>query len=125
MEWLQARVTEIRSHMTPEDEGSHWSLFFDDPRAAPVVASAVDGAMKQMDDDLLRTIARIIGEVPAPACLVAVIRWDGTPRPGDHRMWRDLQFLMRDTDTRLLGLAVVGASTHWACDIASDLDTAA
>ena len=125
MGWLEARVAEIRQRMTPDDDGSHWSMFFDDPHDAPVIASAVDGAMNEMDDCLLRSIARIIAEVPAPACLVAVIRQGGTPRPEDHQMWRDLKLQMRNSDKRLLGFVVVGASASWSCDVDGDLDTAA
>jgi hypothetical protein len=125
VDWIEARVAEIRRRTTPADEGSHWSLFFDDPHGAPVIASAVDGAMKEMDESLLRSIARIIAEVPAPACLVAVIRQDGMPRPEDHLMWWDLQLLMRNKPKRLLGFVVIGASTFWPCDLDDDLDTAA
>lgn len=125
MEWLQARVTEIRHRMAPDDEGSHWSLFFADAHDAPVIACAIDGGMAELDALVLRSIARIVDDVPAPACLVAVIRHDGKPRPEDHRMWRDLQLLLRESDKRLLGFVVVGATTSWACDVAGDLDTAA
>src|SRR3954454_3183419 len=123
MNWLEARVGEIRDLLTPSDEGSHWSLFFSHPLGEPVVAAVVDGAMAEMDSELLRGLMEIIGGVPAAACLVAVIRGDGKPRPEDHQMWHDLRALMSGTNKRLLGFVVVGTKAHWSADC-GDLDTA-
>ena len=122
--WLEEMVTEIRERMTPEDEASLWTLFFDDPAGEPLAASAIDNAMNEMDDDGLGRFAWVTQSIGANACLFAVIRSDGKPRPEDRRAWRKLSALLANASTQLLGFVVVGKSAHWAATT-DDLGTAA
>lgn len=112
-EWLGERVREIRERVTPDDEASLWTLFFDDPVGKPVLAQAVDRGDNQLDADWLPNFARLLELVGAAACLLAIIRRDGRPRPQDQQLWRDLQVLVRGGRCRVLGFLVVGATTHW------------
>jgi hypothetical protein len=123
--WLDTRVAEIRERLTRGDEASLWTLFFADPDGEPVVASAVDNAMNEIDIELVRRLAQIADGVSATACLFVVIRRDGRPRPEDRQLWRDLRVLLRGSSTRLLGFAVVGTSSYWAPECDDDLGSVA
>jgi hypothetical protein len=123
--WLDARVAEIRERVAPDDEASLWTLFFSDPDGEPTVASAVTNAMNEIDIELVRRFAAIVDGVSATACLFAVVRDDGRPRPEDRQLWRDLRVLLRESSTRLLGFAVVGATSYWVPEYDDDLGTAA
>ena len=111
--WLKETVAEIRERMTSDDEASLWTLFFDNPEGEPLLASAIDNAMNEMDDDGLRKFAWITKSIGVTAVLFAVIRADGKPRPEDRRTWRKLSALLADGSTQLLGFVVVGVATYW------------
>lgn len=123
-EWLDDRIREIRERMMPDDEASLWTLIFDDPAGEPLLASAFEGAMSRLDLDWLSNFARILEEVGAAAYLLAVIRHDGRPRPEDQQLWRELQVLLRDGASLLLGFVVVGAKRFW-CAPGSEAPAAA
>ena len=123
--WIGARVAEIRERITAADEASLWTLFFADCSGEPTIASAVDGAMDEMDLDLLRRIAEIASQVGAEGCLFAVIREDGRPRSQDAQAWRDLEVLMRGAGTSLLGFVVVGRTSYWVAGPEGDFGSAA
>lgn len=124
--WLSQTIDEIRDRVMPDDEGSLWLLFFDEPLCEPLVGAAFDGAMAHVDSEMTRNIALIIDTAPADAVLVAVPRRDGAPRPVDRQFWRDLRALRDDVAPRLLDLVVVGDRQHWSAQKADgDLGTAA
>lgn len=123
--WLDHRIAEVREKLTPADEASLWTLFFHVLQGQPAVACAIDGAMDEMDLDLLRKYAAIVNGVPAAGCLLAVIRADGRPRPADRQLWRDVRVLLRDSSTRLLGFVVVGTTAYWSAEADGDLGSAA
>jgi hypothetical protein len=111
--WLQTRIVEIRERMTSADEGSLWTLFFDDPQGAPVIAHAIDGGA-ETELNWLPNYAQVLGGVGAAACLLAVVRRDGRPKPEDRQLWRELQVLLRGTsDIKVLGFLVVGTAAFW------------
>src|SRR5436189_4002921 len=112
--WLDECVAQVRGRMSSADEGSLWTLFFADPAGEPIVASAVEQAMNEMDLVLLRRLAEVATGVGATACLFAIIRRDGRPRTEDRKTWRDLQVLLRNGSTTLLGVVVVGETSWWA-----------
>lgn len=124
-QWLENQIAEIRELMRLEDEASLWTLFFDEPEGAPAVTSVIDGAMAELDRELLRRYSAVTASVGAAAVLVAVIRRDGRPRTEDRQLWRDLRDLLRDGPTRLLAFVVVGTASHWAAASDGDLGTAA
>ena len=124
-EWLEDRVVQIRERMTPDDEASLWTLFFDDPEGEPAVASVIDGAMHEMNLELVRRFAEVTADVGALAVLFAVIRRDGYPRPEDRQLWRRLRVLLSNRTTRTLGFVVVGQASWWAATGDSDLGTVA
>jgi hypothetical protein len=123
--WLSETIVEIRQRLQPNDEGSLWLLFFDEPLREPLVATAFDDAMAHIEGQLTRNIAHIIDGTPADAVLVAVPRRDGAPRPVDRQLWRDLRALRNGIRPRLLDLVVVGDSRHWSAEGHGDLGTAA
>jgi hypothetical protein len=112
--WLVERVEEIRARITAADEASLWTLFFSELTGEPAVASAIDGAMNEMDLELLRRLVEIADGVGAEGCLFAVIRHEGRPQPVDLQAWRDLRVLLRGATTRVLGFVVVGATLAWS-----------
>ena len=112
--WLVERVQEVRARITPADEASLWTLFFSELDGEPIVASAVVGAMNEMDLELLRRLVEIAEGVGAEGCLFAVIRHDGRPQPVDIEAWRALRVLLRGARTKVLGFVVVGATLAWA-----------
>jgi hypothetical protein len=122
---LRETIDGIRERLQPNDEGSLWLLFFDEPLREPVVATAFDDAMAHVDTRLTRNIAQIIDGTGSDAALVAIPRHSGTPRPVDRRLWRDLRALRDRIQPRLLDLVVVGDSRHWSAEGHGDLDTAA
>ena len=124
-EWLEARVANIREHMTSDDEASLWTLFFDDPEGEPVMASVIDGAMDDIDLRLVRRLAEVTAKAGAAATLIAVTRGDGQPRPEDRDLWRDLRAQLHAHPTRLLGFVVVGPTTHWVATGDGHVGTAA
>ena len=114
--WLKVTIDEIRERLQPNDEGSLWLLFFDEPLLEPLVATAYDDAMAHVDARLTENIAKIIDAVPADAVLVAVPRRDGAPGPLDRQLWRDLGALRHGFRPRLLDLVVVGETGHWSAE---------
>lgn len=101
-----------------------WTLFFSDSNGEPVLSSVIDGAMNEMDLDLMRRYAEVTAAVGAMAVLVAVIRRDGQPRREDLQLWRDLRVLL-DSETQLLEFVVVGLTSDWATTRDGDFGTAA
>jgi hypothetical protein len=112
-QWFDARVREIRERMTARDEASLWTLFFEDPYGVPLVAQVIDGAMSQPDRGWLPNFARVLEGVGASACLLAVIRHDGRPRPEDRKLWSDLQVLPIGGESLMLGFVIVGTTSYW------------
>jgi hypothetical protein len=112
-QWLGDRVGEVRALMTPEDEASLWTMFFQHPRGEPVIVNAIHGAMNEPDTSWLANFTRILERVGAAAHLFVVIRNDGRPRVCDQRLWCRLQRLPHGSHGSQLGLIVVGPATWW------------
>jgi hypothetical protein len=110
---LNEALQVIRGQMTPGDEGSLWTLFYDDPDGTPVIAQAIDGGADQLDSEWLRNFASVLGLVDATAYLFAIIRNGGWPHPSDQQLWRNLRVLLQDSRCQILGFLVVGENTHW------------
>ena len=110
---LNEALQAIRKQMTPDDEGSLWTLLFDDPAGMPVIAQVIDGGADQLDSEWLRIFASVLDLVDAPAYLFAIIRSGGWPHPSDQQLWRNLRVLLQDSRCQILGLLVVGENTHW------------
>jgi hypothetical protein len=117
--WIDERVAELRSLASHDDEGPLWIMFFDDPHGAPVMATTVDDAMAHLDQVLLRNLAWILGELPAKAALFLIPRDDGQPRPVDRQIWSELNARVHGP-IELLDLIVVGASSYWSAQTASN-----
>ena len=111
--WRGERIAEIRGRLVANDEGALWLLFLDDPYGEPIFASAIDGAMAEMDAQLTRNVAAIINELGVKAVLLAVPRRDGRPLSVDRQLWSDLQILV-DSSTELVDLLVVGRESFWS-----------
>jgi hypothetical protein len=111
-------VDELRSLASHDDEGSLWIMLFEDPHAAPVMATTVDDAMANLDEVLLSNLARILGGLPAKAALLIIPRDDGRPRPVDRRLWSEVNARVHGP-IELLDLIVVGRSSYWSAQTAS------
>ena len=121
---LDAQIRGIRELMTADDDGSLWTLFFEDPNDGPVMAHVIDDAMRQPDRRWLPNFARVLERVDAWAYLLAVIRDDGRPRPEDRELWTELQALLGSHNCRVLGFLVVGTTSVW-CAPGGDAPAAA
>lgn len=111
--WLNARVEEIRERLAATDEGSLWLLLFDDPLGEPVLASAIDGAMAQMDPLMESNVAKIINELPVTGVLLAIPRRSGHPLAVDRQLCSALP-LRIDPSTELIDVVIIGATNHWS-----------
>jgi hypothetical protein len=110
--WLNDRVGEVRSQLGLSDEGAVWALFFENPCGAPINACAIDDAIEQMDDTLIRTLANVIDEGPWAACLIMIPRRSGVPLAADHQFWSRLH--ESSQTSKLIGQVVVGESRYWS-----------
>ncbi len=108
--WRDDRVQEIRQRLAPQDEGSLWIFYLEDPYGEALLASAVADAMAQMDRHMTENLAMIITSVAPKAVLLVVPRSDGKPLAVDSQLWRDLQDLLSGSTTELTDLLVVGRS---------------
>lgn len=113
-DWREDRAREIRTQLNPQDEGSLWVLFLDDPHGPPLLATPIEGAMDEMDGQLAGNLAMIINKVGSKAVLLAVPRRRGTPHKHDRQLWRDMQELLADSSIELLDLLVVGPRHTWS-----------
>lgn len=111
--WLADRVAEIRTRLMPGDEGSLWILWLDGPQGEPVLACGIEGAMAELDDELVKNLATTIEEVGAAAVLLAVPRRVGVPDAVDRRLWSELRAQVR-ASVKIVDLVVVGKSQHWS-----------
>ena len=111
--WRDERIQEIRDRLVANDEGALWLFFLDDPYGAPILASAIDGAMAEMDAQLTRNVAMIVNQLAVKAVLLAIPRKNGTPQAADRKLWSDLQILL-DSSTELVDLLVVGPDSYWS-----------
>lgn len=112
--WHEERAREIRTALQPQDEGSLWVLFFDDPREAPLLAAPLEGAMSKIDHQLAVNLAMVINEVGSHAVLLAVPRRRGLPAEPDHRLWQQLCELLAHSPVEVLDLLVVGSEGLWS-----------
>jgi DNA repair protein RadC len=111
--WRDERIQEIRDRLVANDEGALWLLFLDDPYGPPILASAIDGAMAEMNAQLTRNVAVIVNQLAVKAVLLAIPRKNGTPQAADRKLWSDLQILL-DSSTELVDLLVVGPDSYWS-----------
>jgi hypothetical protein len=116
--WIDDRVDELRSLAGDDDEGSLWIMLFEDPHAAPVMATTVDDALAHLDAVLLGNLAWIIDELSAKAALFLIPRYDGWARPVDRQLWSELNARVHGP-IELLDLIVVGPSSYWSAQTAS------
>lgn len=112
--WRDDRVQEIRQQLTPQDDGSLWILYLEDPYGEALLASAVTDAMAQMDRQMTENLGMIITSVAPKAVLLVVPRRDGKPLAVDSQLWSDLQDLLSGSTTELTDLLVVGRSRCWS-----------
>jgi hypothetical protein len=110
--WLNDRVGEVRSQLGLSDEGAVWALFFEDPYGEPIIACAINDAVEQMDDTLIRNLANMIDEGPWAACLIVVPRTSGARLAADRQFWSRLR--ESSQTSKLIGQVVVGESTYWS-----------
>lgn len=110
--WLDERAVEIRAHTSSDDEGALWLLFFQDPHGTPIIATAIDGAMAELDAALLQHIAMIIDDGPWKAVLLVVPRAVGAPLAIDRELLPRIRALTRST--HVIDVVVVGESTYWS-----------
>jgi hypothetical protein len=87
-------------------------LFFEDPRGRPIIATAIDGAMAQLDAALLQSIAMIIDGGPWKSVLLGVPRATGAPLAVDRALLPQVRVLTRSTE--VIDVVVVGESTYWS-----------
>lgn len=99
-------------HSSANDEGALWLLFFEDPHGRPIVASAIDGAMAQLDAALLQRVAVIIDDGPWKSVLLVVPRATGAPLTVDRALLPRIRALTQSTD--VIDVVVVGESTYWS-----------
>ena len=83
---LSACVAELRTRLTPEDEGSLWILFLDHAEGEVIMAAAFDRAMLHIDAEMIQSLRDMICEVPASAVLLAVPRADALPLTADKEL---------------------------------------
>jgi hypothetical protein len=116
--WLSACVTDVRTRLTPEDEGSLWVLFLDHPRGDVLIATAFDQAMDSIDAEMTRNLQHLIWMIPAAAVLLVVPRREGLPCKADLDLWQRLR-LSQCGDTTLIDLVVVGQADYWSARLAA------
>src|SRR4051812_8651392 len=110
---IPALVAELRTRITPADEGSIWALYLDADHR-PLLATAADDGLAQLDEQAIRTLAYVLGNVGADAVVVALPRSEGRPYDADRRLYRTLRALMVPDRTELLDLVVIGSACWWS-----------
>jgi hypothetical protein len=111
--WLCEHVSDVRTRLCPDDEGSLWLLFLDQLQGEAILATAFDGIVDPSNFQVTRGLRRIISEVPSPAVLLVVPRADGLPLAVDKELWIELTALPTP-GTEFVDLVVVGAATYWS-----------
>jgi DNA repair protein RadC len=109
--WLSACVADVRTRLTPEDEGSLWVLFLDHPRGEVLIATAFDRVMDSIDAEMTRNLRHLIGKIPTASVLLVVPRGEGVPCKADLDLWQQLG---QCCDTKVIDLVVVGHADYWS-----------
>jgi DNA repair protein RadC len=109
--WLSACVADVRTRLTPEDEGSLWVLFLDHPRGEVLIATAFDRVMDSIDAEMTRNLRHLIGRIPTASVLLVVPRGEGVPCKADLDLWQQLG---QCCDTKVIDLVVVGHADYWS-----------
>jgi hypothetical protein len=74
------------------------------------VAVELEGLADAWDGELRRSLAHIVGRLPARRLLLAIARPGGELRPSDFLLWRDLHQDLRDEDVQVLPVRALPAA---------------